>query len=257
MNLYNMIYMARFLFFHTLNDFLSDAQKNKWVSYEFKGTPAIKDAAEAIGIPHTEVDVIIVNGSPADFSYRLQHDDAIEVYPANAASVFLQSHSLTPGYTYPLSFIADVQLGKLAKALRIFGFDTIYENNLPDKMVAGIAEKDQRIVLTRDKGLLKHKSVKWGYWLRSQMVEEQLEEVISRFKLLPEVAPFKRCLACNGKIEEVAKETVLERLPSNTILYFRQFFQCSLCQKVYWKGSHYKNMLELVERNLNKQKNKK
>ncbi len=176
----------------------------------------------------------------------------LRFYPVNANPVFSKSYSLTPGLNYPLAFVADVHLGKLAKALIILGIDTIYKNDFFDKCIVEIAEKEQRIVLTRDAGLLKHKLIKWGYWLRAQQVEKQLEEVLNRYNLLPEVSLFKRCLSCNGRIEEVAKEAVLEKLPPKTIQYFNEFFQCSSCKKVYWKGSHYENMLQMVRRNFGK-----
>lgn len=247
-----MIQAASFEFFKSLNDFLSPVNKNKPFKYNFYGTPSIKDAIEAIGIPHTEVDVIIVKGLPVDFFYKLHNDDMVEVYPVDSNPVFSKSYSLTPGLNYPLAFVADVHLGKLAKALRILGFDTDYQNDYSDKSVVEIAEKSDRIVLTRDVGLLKHKLIKWGYWLRSQMVEKQLKEVVSRYNLLPEVLLFKRCLSCNGRIEEVAKEAVSEKLPPKTNQYFNKFFQCASCKKVYWKGSHYENMLQMVRRNLGK-----
>lgn len=134
------------------------------------------------------------------------------------------------------------------------GVDTIYQNDYSDKLIVKIAEKEQRIILTRDIGLLKHKSIKWGYWLRSQIVKKQLEEVVTRFglSLSTNTALFERCLVCNGKIEAVAKETISEKLPSKTAEYFNEFFQCSSCKKVNWKGSHYENMLEMVKRNLGK-----
>lgn len=245
-----MVQTAFFQFYYSLNDFLSAVYKGKSITYGFTGTPAIKDTIEAIGIPHTEVDVIIVNGSLRNFLYKLTDNDMVEVYPANSNPGFEKNYSLTPELNYPLAFVADVHLGKLAKALRILGFDTIYKNDISDKTIADLAEKEQRIVLTRDAGLLKHKAVKWGYWLRSQIMEKQLEEVVSRLNLLPEVQLFKRCLSCTGKIEEAAKEAVLEKLLHKTIQYFNEFFQCSQCKKVYWKGSHYENMLEIVKRNI-------
>jgi uncharacterized protein with PIN domain len=241
-----MLPTAFFRFFFTLNDFLSPANKNQLVKYELKGNPAIKDAIEAIGIPHPEVDYIEANGSPVDFFYKLNNSDEVDVYPLNADRSITKGRSLTPKHTYPLAFIADVNLGKLAKALRILGIDTKYTNHYCDKTVALLAEKENRIVLTRDIGLLKHKSIKWGYWLRSQKVEKQLEEVLQLFNLFADTMPFKRCLACNGLIEPASKEIVLDGLPPKTIEYFDEFFQCSCCKKVYWKGSHYENMLKWI-----------
>ncbi|WP_018614243.1 Mut7-C RNAse domain-containing protein [Segetibacter koreensis] len=245
-----MIQSAVFQFFLTLNDFLPATNKYKPFRYNFKGTPAIKDAIEAIGIPHTEVDFIIVNGSPVNFTFKLTNNDTVEVYPANANTPFVKSHSLSPTLNYPITFVADVQVGRLARALRILGFDTLYKNDFSDKFIVEIAEIEQRVVLTRDIGLLKHKSIKWGYWLRSQTVEKQLQEVVNRFNLLPEVSLFQRCLSCNGEIKKVEKESVLKELPPKTIQFFDDFFQCSRCKKIYWKGSHYEHMLEMVKRNL-------
>ena len=245
-----MIQTAFFKFNDSLNDFLSAGDKDKAIKFNFTGTPAIKDSIEALGVPHTEVDAIVVNGAACDFQYKLNNDDKVEVYPPNTNFHYLKTRSLTPNLHYPLAFVADVHLGKLAKALRILGFDTIYENDISDKTIVEVAEKEQRIVLTRDIGLLKHKSIKSGYWLRNQLVDDQLQEVIRRFDLVPQVRLFKRCLVCNGEIEEVTKEAVLERLPPKTIMYFNEFFQCSVCNRVYWKGSHYDNMLEMLKRNL-------
>lgn len=242
----NMYHNAFFEFFLSLNDFLPSVNKNLLINYRFKDNPAIKDAIEAMGIPHTEVDVILVNKQPVDFFYKLTDDDKVEVYPVNAALRFPKGNSLTSDYIYPLAFIADVNLGKLAKALRILGINISYQNHYSDKIVAELAEKENRIVLTRDIGLLKQKSIKWGYWLRSQQVEKQLEEVVKRFNLLTEIMPFKRCLACNGLIEPVTKESVLSQLPPKTAEYFEEFFHCCSCKKIYWKGSHYENMMTWI-----------
>lgn len=239
---------AGFRFFSSFNDFLSHANKNALIHYRFNGNPSIKDAIEAIGIPHTEVDAIIVNGSPVDFRYPLKDKDHAEVYPlVNITN--LTAKALTPSPVYPVRFIADVHAGKLAKELRMLSLDTVYENNFNDQQVAELAEKESRIVLTRDIGLLKHKKINWGYWLRSQHVNEQLKEVITRFNLADEIKPFTRCIDCNGNIVPVKKDQILKKLPPKTIEYFNEFYQCQCCKKVYWKGSHYENMLEKIKDN--------
>lgn len=241
-----MLQYAHFRFFYSLNDFLSANDQGSLVTYKFSGTPAIKDAIEAIGIPHTEVDVILANAEAVGFFYPLKNNDRVEVYPALKSPVFPPYYSISPPNTDRITFVADVHLGKLAKALRILGFDTCYQNNYSNKEIASIAENENRIVLTRDVGLLKHKSLRWGYWLRSQKPEKQAEEVIEKFNLSKLIAPFKRCLACNGEIESVEKEVVLEELPPKTIQYFNEFFRCSNCKKVYWRGSHYDHMMQIV-----------
>lgn len=237
-----MPYTAAIRFEGSLNDFLRLAKKDTWIRYSFSGTPAVKDAIEAIGVPHPEVREVVVNGTRVNWLHQLQHEDRVEVYPFDGKEEELVKN------LQEYRFVLDVHLGTLARSLRMLGFDTCYEHDLHDKDIAAMAEAEARIVLTRDIGLLKHKAIRQGYWLRSQQREEQLAEVLRRFQLLGQVNPFVRCLVCNGQIEEVAKETVLARLPPKTQLYFHEFYQCTSCFRVYWKGSHYERMQELMER---------
>lgn len=239
---------SSFRFYGSLNDFLLSAQRDTWIAYGFHGRPAVKDAIEAIGVPHPEVDLILTNGTPADFSYSLQPHDRVEVYPVNTTAPRPERVSLSVEQPAPKKFVLDVHLGKLAKALRMLGFDTCYQNDFSDQAIAAISARENRIVLTRDVGLLKQKTIRWGYWLRSQHPEEQLEEVMRYFGLAGELSPFTRCLACNTPIVEVAKEEVWEKLPPKTRLYFQQFYECPSCRRVYWKGSHYDRMQAFVQR---------
>ncbi|GAB3164275.1 Mut7-C RNAse domain-containing protein [Telluribacter humicola] len=239
---------AQFQFFGSLNDFLSASKKNGWIAYTYHEKPAIKDAIEAIGVPHPEVDVILVNGTPAQLLDPLQPDAEIEVYPLHHTTTWPSGYSLRTAIPTPPAFVLDVHLGRLVKLLRMLGLDTLYENDYTDAAIAQIAQEQERIILTRDIGLLKHRSVRWGYWLRSQQADEQLLEVIRYFDLKPYFKPFCRCLACNGLLREVPKETVLKKLPPKTRLHFEEFFQCQTCQRVYWKGSHYERMVAFVNK---------
>lgn len=241
---------ATFEFFGSLNDFPALSGRGSKLQYKFTGAPAVKDAIEAIGVPHPEIDVILVNGLPVDFTHPLHADDRIEVYPADASRSWPEGYSLLAKHPAPDRFVLDVHLGKLARALRMLGFDTSYENDYSDKAIAQIAETDKRIVLTRDVGLLKHKNIRWGYWLRSQHLKEQLAEVISCYNLRHKFSPFTRCLACNGNIEQVPKESIVQQLPPKTQLYFNEFYQCDTCQRVYWKGSHYERMQQFIEQQM-------
>src|SRR6476660_6582761 len=227
---------SSFRFHESLNDFLLPSKRNSWIVYVFNDAPAIKHAIESIGIPHPEVDLIIVNGAPVDFRYQLLDKDEVEVYPVFSASGFSETWSLINSHFFYEKFILDVHLGKLARILRLFGFDTYYKNDYDDRAIVQIAEAENRIVLTRDVNLLKHKSVTIGYWLRSQFAEEQLREVIRRFKLKAKFKPFERCVECNGKIIKVEKNAVLDRLLPKTILYYNDFFQCTCCKRIYWRG---------------------
>jgi len=240
--------LASFCFHGSLNDFLLPLKRDTSIAYVFNDTPAIKHAIESIGVPHAEVNVIIVNGVPVDFGYPLRDKDEVEVYPLFSKSVFPETWSLLNNHFLSGKFILDVHLGKLARILRLLGFDTFYENDYDDKVIVQIAEAEKRIVLTRDVNLLKHKSITMGYWLRSQFAEEQLKEVAGRFKLNGKFKPFERCVECNGKIIRVEKEAVIDKLLPKTILYYHDFFQCTCCKRIYWRGSHYEQMLQFIER---------
>jgi hypothetical protein len=230
------MHSARFRFYGSLNDFLRSRNKDSWISYAFTNIPAIKDAIEAIGIPHTEVKEIIINKQSVPFSHPLLPNTLAEVHP------YIQISSA------PQKFILDVHLGKLARLLRLLGFDTLYENNYTDRMIADSLKAENRIVLTRDINLLKHKVIEWGYWLRSQQPPDQLQEVLYRYMLTDKIQPFTRCLACNGCIDLVNKEEIADKLPPDTARYFNEFYQCRSCKRVYWKGSHYERMFQWIEK---------
>ncbi|MHC2992282.1 hypothetical protein OB13_12020 [Pontibacter sp. HJ8] len=237
-----MSHTAAFRFEGSLNDFLRPARKSTRITYLFSGTPAVKDAIEALGIPHPEVQDVVVNGEPAHLTYRLQDGDEVQVYPWDG-----KEDELLKGIA-ERKFVLDVHLGTLARSLRMLGFDTLYDNHVHDKQLVELAQSEQRIVLTRDVDLLKNKAIPVGYWLRSQQTGEQLQEVIRRFHLVDHIKPFTRCMICNGRIAAVEKQTVLHRLPPKTQLYFDEFYRCSSCRRVYWKGSHYERMQELIRK---------
>lgn len=235
-----------FRFLGSLCDFLPKRIQGQYL-YPLLHPTTVKDAIEAMGIPHVEVKRIKVHQQDVPFTYLLRPSDEVEVYPFSSPSSNADT-LLRPPLKRPVKFILDVHLGSLARLLRLSGFDTHYETEAADADIAQLAAKEDRIVLTRDIGLLKHKIIHWGYWLRSQYREEQFKEVACRFDLWSSFSPFSYCLACNGKIQAVSKESVLDRIPSNAALYFHTFYQCQNCQRIYWKGSHYDHMLQTLKR---------
>ncbi len=237
---------AFFRFYEELNDFLPPDKRKVQFPYSFSGNPSIKDAVEAIGVPHTEVDLILVNGKSVDFSYHLQQGDLVSVYPVFESFDIGPVTHLRPEPLRNPKFILDVHLGKLAKILRMLGFDTVYRNDLEDDEIAERAREEGRIILTRDVGLLKRGSVDRGYWVRSQHPKQQAKEVLQRFNLKNLVKPFKRCMDCNGIIEPVEKESVEDQLPSASAESYDHFFQCGNCGKLYWRGSHIPNMIDTI-----------
>lgn len=239
---------ATFRFYAELNDFLPTAKRQRALCYRFRGTPAIKDAMEALGVPHPEVDLVLVNGCSVDFAYHLRPGDYVSAYPALAS---LDISSLARLKARPLrhtAFIADVHLRKLARLLRLLGFDTVYSNDYTDAEIVAIARGEERILLTRDRQLLKHSAVVHGYWIRSERPLEQAREVVRRFALALQVQPFRRCLSCNGLLVPVDKETVLSRIPPKTARWQDEYLICQRCEKLYWRGTHFPKLQAAIER---------
>lgn len=234
--------VAEFRFYAELNDFLPAEQRQRSLLYHFRGHPGIKDPIEVFGVPHTEVDLILVNGQPVGFDYQLQAGDRVAVYPIFKSPEFAALSGLRQQTLHPPRFILDVNLGKLAKSLRLLGFDSRYRNDYRDADVAKIAVSEQRIVLTRDRRLLFAKLIVHGYWVRSVHVERQIAEVLRRFKLYDSVRPFMLCPICNGKLAPVPKVDVLDHLEPKTKLYYEVFHRCIDCGQIYWQGSHVENM---------------
>lgn len=238
---------AFFRFYEELNDFLPPLRRKKKIFYQFNGNPGIKDAIEAMGVPHTEVDLILVNGDSVDFAYHLRDGDKVSVYPVFEAIDISSLSNLRGKPLRQLKFVCDVHLGKLAKKLRMLGFDTLYKNDYSDSTIISIASNENRCVLTRDRGILKNKAVDHGYWVRTKNPFEQVREVISRFDLVSCIQPFILCMECNGTIVKVDKREIIEHLQPQTLLYYEDFYKCALCNRIYWKGSHYYKMLSCIE----------
>lgn len=242
------MHTAYFRFYEELNDFLPAVRRRRELDYSFGGRPAIKDPIESFGVPHTEIELIIVRGESVGFDYRLRDGDRVAVYPVIES---LDVSSLVRLRDAPLrrtAFVVDVNLGRLARYLRMCGFDTAYRNDYHDRDVARISAAQQRIVLTRDRRLLQRRAITHGYWVRSTDPTEQLEEVIRRFDLAGRITPFRRCLVCNGDLAAVDKQSVLHELEPLTRQHYDEFFRCVDCGKLYWPGSHYEHMRSRVGR---------
>lgn len=233
-------------FYEELNDFLPFYKRKKLFEFTFKGNRSIKDVIESIGIPHTEIDLILVNGKSVDFKFKPEHQDQISVYPIFESIDISEIQRLRPKPLRKTMFILDVHLGKLAKYLRMLGFDTLYENNYSDPFIIKTAETEKRIILTRDLGILKNKQVTHGYYIRSDKPKEQLREVIYRFDLRKNIQPLNRCLECNGCINRISKNEIEQHLKPKTRKYFNKFFQCTNCKKIYWEGSHFHKIIAQI-----------
>jgi len=224
-------------FFDELNDFLTNSMRDNRVIYLFKDTPSIKHVIEALGVPHTEVGRIVINGLDVGFDYPVKNEDNVQVFPIS----FLLFASLS----YP-KYVLDNHLGKLATYLRILGFDTLYDTKYNDDELAEISQNSNRILLTRDRRLLMRSVITRGYWVRALEPKQQLFEVIKRYQLSNRINPFRRCLRCNSYLEAIKKEEIFQRLEPLTRKYYNEFSICRNCNRLYWKGSHYEHMNKMI-----------
>ena len=230
-----------------LNIFLPKQHREHLFTHQFKGNPSIKDLIESLGIPHTEIAALRVNEKYVGFNYQVQNKDRIMVYSHQTTrSLGIKSNPIGNNFITP-RFILDVHLGKLASYLRLLGFDCLYNNSHADEALAKIAQKENRILLTRDRGLLKRKIVEFGYLIRSTDPKKQISEVLERYQLFNQVEPFSRCARCNGKLKPISKEAVVYLLKPNTIQYYDSFSICEDCNRVYWKGSHFEKLKAYLE----------
>ncbi len=238
---------VHFRFYEELNDFLPKKRRKTEFSIDFHAHSTVKDTVESIGVPHTEIDLILVNGESVDFDYIVQPDDRISVYPVFESFDISPVTHLRPEPLRQTRFILDTHLGKLARYLRLLGFDTLYENYFEDGELAELsAAGDKRILLTRDHGLLKRKQVTHGYFVRNDQPEAQVREVIQRFDLYRSAQPFTRCTKCNGVVRVTGKENIIGCLPHGVAERFDEYWYCDQCQRVYWQGSHYDRMQKMV-----------
>ena len=238
---------ALFRFYEELNDFLPPAQRKCDIALIFPLPAPVKHLIETLGVPHTEVELILINGDSAGLDCMVADGDQISVYPMFES---LDISSLLKVRDEPLRtlrFIADAHLGKLARYLRMLGFDTLYANDLGDQSIAKIAAEQHRILLTSDRALLMHRVVTHGVYVRKGTPLQQLENLVCRLDLLGSICPFSRCMRCNGELNAVAKSMIENSLQADTRRVFNEFRQCQACGQVYWKGSHYQRMQQIIE----------
>lgn len=239
---------ASFRFYEELNDFLPAVRKKQDFSLEFQGNPSVKDIIESLGVPHPEVDLILINGESAEFSKKVYDGDMVSVYPVFESMDIAGVQRLRKEPLRETRFSLDVHLGKLLKYLRLLGFDAILDKDLDDKEIIEKAVQENRIILTRDKLLLRNKLVTHGYWIRSTSPQLQTVEVVRKFDLRGMMKPFTRCLECNSILEPVEKEEIEDKIPPRTRMFYNDFRICHGCDRIYWEGSHYQRMIGFVNR---------
>ena len=229
-------------FYAELSDLLPPRQRQATLTCVLNERASVKHVIESFGVPHPEVDLILVNGESVDFSYRVCDGDRVAVYPVFESFDIGPLVRLRPRPLRDPRFVLDVHLGKLAGYLRMLGFDALYSNTNGDEELVEVSRDQRRVLLTRDRGLLKRSAITHGYLLRESSPQAQVAEVVARFDLRDLIAPFTRCMRCNGALDPVAKEAIEHRLLPKTRKYYEEFATCTVCGRIYWKGSHYEDM---------------
>jgi uncharacterized protein with PIN domain len=238
---------ATFRFYEELNDFLAPGRRGREFACRCARAATVKHMIEALGVPHTEVELVLINGESVGFERLLADGDRVSVYPKFEALdvtplLRVRQHTLRE-----TRFVADVHLGGLARLLRMTGFDTLYDNHFRDEEIARIAAAQCRIVLTRDRDLLKRRGISHGCYVRALRSELQLREVFDRIDLAGSARPFTRCLSCNMPLRAVDPAQVASRLPPGVRERHDRFAVCDGCSRVFWEGMHWRHMRALVE----------
>jgi uncharacterized protein with PIN domain len=234
-------------FYAGLNDFLPSGKQYSDIHVIFQCRTSLKHIIESIGVPHTEIDLVLVNGTSVDFAFQPNESDRISVYPVFERFDISSLIKLHPPPQRPTRFILDTHLGKLSSYLRLLGFDSIYSNNMDDDLLAEKSCDENRILLTRDIGLLKRSKVTHGYFVRSTHPKQQVVEVVRYFNLGPKITPFSRCLKCNELLHAIDKKEIWDSLKPDTRKHFNDFQICTQCERIFWEGSHFERMNNFVQ----------
>ncbi len=235
----NRHFKIKLVFSDELVCFLQEKPEHNEIFCEVDRKRSIKDIIESKGVPHTEVGKIIANGRDVDFHYIPKGPQAIDIIHAVPPFDVSKPTVLRPSPFPEIRFIVDVNVGKLAQLLRTISINTLYSNSYSDREVADISEVEKRIVLTKDRGLLKRTKVVFGRYIKSIHPYDQLIEVIGFYGLKGPFILFAICLQCNVPLCHVEKQQILHRLEPKTKKYYSLFFSCPKCEKIYWKGTHH------------------
>jgi uncharacterized protein with PIN domain len=239
-------------FYQELNDFLPWEVRKRSFSASFRQGDTVKALCESLGVPHTEVDLVLVNGTSVGFDYQLRQADRLSVYPVFESLEIGGVTRVRPASLRRTRFLLDVHLGRLARLLRMLGFDSHYDNSLEDAALCRLAREQGRIILTRDRELLKRKEVTHAYWVRSHDPTRQLVEVLRRFDLQRAARPFSRCLRCNLPLRRISPEEARPAVPEYVGRSYRSFSRCPGCGRIYWRGSHWKHMKRFLSAELDR-----
>ena len=239
-----------FRFYEELNRYLPPDIRKIWFDLNFEKETTIGDVLHMLGVPEEEVDLILTNQRSVGFCYLLQALDRVSVYPVFESFDVSCATAIREKPLRNMRFVCDVHLGRLCKYLRMLGFDTLYSDQYTPEQLVTISVREHRILLSKDRKLTGHPRVTHAYWIRSTDSVEQLKDLVRKLDLQALYNPLSRCLTCNSELEPIEKSKIQSGLQERTERYFDEFFICRKCRHLYWKGSHYDNMLEFISRNI-------
>ncbi|MFH0988411.1 MAG: Mut7-C RNAse domain-containing protein [bacterium] len=238
-------------FYEELNDYLPEEKRKVCFTQSFATGVTLEDTINHFTIPVGEVDLILLNGKSAGLEKLLHDGDRVSIYPVFESFDISDVQTIRERPLRQSRFILDVHLGKLAFHLRMFGFDTMYRTDFQDHELVQGSIGEQRILLSKDRSLLKNKQLTHFYEVKDNNPRMQLIEVMQRFDLYNSIHPFTRCLLCNTILLPIEKESVLDKLPEKVKLCFNHFMFCRSCERVYWPGSHFEKMKKFINEILN------
>ncbi|WP_082812450.1 Mut7-C RNAse domain-containing protein [Cellulomonas timonensis] len=181
---------------------------------------------ESVGVPLTEVGRLVVDGAPVAASAPVT-EAVLRVAPVARPQATA---------TTPPRFLLDVHLGGLVRRMRLLGLDAAYRPEADDPELVRIAAAEGRVLLTRDRGLLRRRSLPQGALVRGSATDDQLDDVLDRFA--PPLTPWTRCTACGGVLAVVGANEVAEEVRAGTARTYADFARCLSCGHVYWHGAH-------------------
>ncbi len=209
---------------------------------------SVKDLVGAVGIPHPEIDLLLVDERPVGFDERISGGEEVRVYPPGHDLPVDPRHTLWSAPLQPRRFVLDVHLGTLARRLRVLGYDSWYRSDAGDPELAAVAAAEDRILLTRDRQLLMRRTIVHGYCPRSDDPDRQLDEVVDRYGLAGDATPLTRCPRCNGMLVPATRAEVGDQVPPRTRRAFARFARCRGCGQIYWPGAHRSALERVISR---------
>jgi uncharacterized protein with PIN domain len=235
-----------FRFYEELNDFLAPERRRREFECACPRGASVKHAIEALGVPHTEVELVLVDGASVGFEHALAGGERVAVYPVFEAFDVTPLVRVRERPLRETRFIADAHLGALARLLRLAGFDTRFANAWPDAEIVRLALAEHRIVLTRDRALLMRRELTHGCYVHARHAAQQAREMFDRLDLRGTARPFTRCLVCNAALRPTDKAAIAARVPAGVFARHERFAGCPDCGRVYWEGVHWKRMTETL-----------